>query len=170
MNDASNPVYPHLLAPLRIGRHSLKNRVIMGSMHTRLEQAQRSVERRVAFYEERARGAMAMIITAGYSPNAEGRLEADAQVFDSADQLSEHRPVTAAVHAHGAKILLQILHAGRYAKHDLLVGPSAIASPISKRIPRVMSVADIKRTIADFAANSGPGCPGRLRRRRAHGF
>jgi 2,4-dienoyl-CoA reductase (NADPH2) len=151
MSDTSNPAYPHLLAPLRIGRHTLKNRVIMGSMHTRLEQAQRSVERRVAFYEERARGAVAMIITAGYSPNAEGRLEADAQVFDSADQLSEHRPVTAAVHAHGATMLLQILHAGRYAKHDLLVAPSAIASPISKRIPRVMSIADIERTIADFA-------------------
>ena len=123
----------------------------MGSMHTRLEQAERSVERRIAFYEERARGAVALIITAGYSPNSEGRLEDDAQVFDSVDQLSEQRPVTAAVHAYGTKMLLQILHAGRYAKHGQLVGPSAIASTVNRRVPRVMSIADIERTIADFA-------------------
>src|SRR5947209_17325552 len=99
MKDTTPQPYPPLLAPLIIGRHTLKNRVIMGSMHTRLEQAERSIERRVAFYEERAKNSVALIITAGYSPNAEGRLEDDAQVFDSTEQLPQHRPVTAAVHA-----------------------------------------------------------------------
>lgn len=150
MSDPHETAYSHLLAPLRVGRHTLRNRVIMGSMHTRLEQASRALERRVAFYAERARGGVALIVTAGYSPNAEGRFGADEQVLDHAEQLAEHRPITAAVHEHGAKILLQILHAGRYSEHDLLVAPSAIASPINRRTPRCMDEDDIERTIADF--------------------
>jgi len=142
--------YPHLLSPLRIGTHTLKNRVIMGSMHTRLEMLDRPVEREMAFYEARARGGVSLIITAGYSPNEEGRIEEGAHVFDSATQIDHHRPVIAAVHAHGAKMLLQILHSGRYAKHDLIVGPSDVRSPINKRTPRAMSEADIERTIEDF--------------------
>lgn len=123
----------------------------MGAMHTRLEQAPDARARRTAFYAERARGDVALIVTAGFSPNLEGRLEEDAQVLDRADQLDDHRPVTDAVHRHGGQILLQILHAGRYAEHDRLVAPSAVASPINKRIPRAMSEDDIERTIEDFA-------------------
>jgi 2,4-dienoyl-CoA reductase (NADPH2) len=148
------PEYPHLLSPLQLGRHTLRNRIVMGAMHTRLEQAANSLERRIRFYGERARGGVALIVSAGYSPNEEGRLEADAQVLDRLEQLDEHRPIVAEVHRHGAKILLQILHAGRYAKHDLLVGPSAIASPIGGRIPRCMDEEDIERTIEDFAVTA----------------
>jgi 2,4-dienoyl-CoA reductase (NADPH2) len=148
--DASGR-FANLLAPLRVGGHELKNRVVMGSMHTRLEQAPDSLARRVAFYSERARGGVALIVTAGYSPNEQGKLEPDGQTLQHADQLSEHRPVTEAVHAAGAKIILQILHAGRYAKHDLLVGPSPTPSPINKRIPHALSEEEIDRTLEDFA-------------------
>src|SRR5947207_3512818 len=110
MTEPRNTPYPHLLAPLQIGRHVLRNRVIMGSMHTRLEESPGALERRIAFYTERARGGVALIVTAGFSPNAEGRLGVDAQVLDRAEQVAEHLPVTAAVHEHGAKIVLQILH------------------------------------------------------------
>src|SRR5271170_5243753 len=151
VSDSSASLYPLLLAPLKVGQHTLRNRVIMGSMHTRLEQAPRSLERRIAFYAARARGGAALIVTAGYSPNEEGRLEEDAQLLDRPEQLAAHRPVTAAVHEHGCKMLLQILHAGRYAKHDLLVAPSPLASPINKRTPRCMDGDDIERTIEDFA-------------------
>src|SRR5690606_36592539 len=86
--------YSHLLSPLTVGRHTLKNRVIMGSMHTRLEHMDRPVERETAFYAERARGGTALLITAGYSPNEEGRLEEGAHVFNSPDQIPDHRAVT----------------------------------------------------------------------------
>ncbi len=151
MSDSSASRYPHLLSPLQVGQHTLRNRVVMGSMHTRLEQASRSLERRIAFYAARARGGAALIVTAGYAPNEEGRLEDDAQGLDRPEQLAEHRPVTAAVHAFGCKMLLQILHAGRYAKHHRLVGPSPLPSPINPRTPRAMDEADIERTIEDFA-------------------
>jgi 2,4-dienoyl-CoA reductase (NADPH2) len=151
VSDSGASRYPHLLSPLKVGQHTLRNRVVMGSMHTRLEQASRSLERRIAFYAARARGGAALIVTAGYAPNEEGRLEEDAQLLDRSEQLAEHRPVTAAVQAFGCKMLLQILHAGRYAKHDRLVGPSALSSPINPRTPRGMDEADIERTIEDFA-------------------
>ena len=151
MSDSSASRYPHLLSPLKVGQHTLRNRVVMGSMHTRLEQASRSLERRIAFYAARARGGAALIVTAGYAPNEEGRLEEDAQLLDRTEQLADHRPVTAAVHAFGCKMLLQILHAGRYARHDRLVGPSPLPSPINNCIPRCMDESDIERTIEDFA-------------------
>lgn len=142
--------YPHLFSPLTIGRHTLKNRVIMGSMHSRLETLDRPVEREAAFYAERAKGGVAMVITAGISPNTEGRIEEGAHVFDTPGQVADHRVITDAVHAHGALMLMQILHSGRYAKHDLIVGPSDVRSPINKRVPRAMSEDDIERTIEDF--------------------
>src|SRR5882724_2346995 len=151
MSEPHETPYPHLLAPLQIGRHTLRNQVIMGSMHTRLEQTSDALERRVAFYAERARGGVGLIVTAGYSPNAEGRFGENEQLLDRTEQWIEHQPVTAVVHEHGAKILLQILHAGRYAEHDMLVAPSAIPSPINKRTPRCMDEDDIERTIDDFA-------------------
>ena len=147
---SQNAFHPRLLSPLKVGRHTLRNRVIMGSMHTRLDFLDRGVEREAAFYAERARGGVAMIVTGGCSPNEEGCLEPGAHRLDSPGQLAQHRPVVAAVHAHGALMLLQILHAGRYAKHDSLVAPSAIRSPINRLTPREMSEDDIERTLSDY--------------------
>jgi 2,4-dienoyl-CoA reductase (NADPH2) len=142
--------YPNLLSPLTVGFHTLKNRVVMGSLHTRLEHMDRQMEREVAFYAARARGGVALLITAACSPNWEGRIERGAHVLDSTTQLDIHRAITDAVHKEGAKMLLQVHHSGRYAKHDQVVGPSAIRSPINPRMPREMSEADIERTIEDF--------------------
>jgi 2,4-dienoyl-CoA reductase (NADPH2) len=142
--------YPHLLAPLTLGPVTLKNRVIMGSMHSRLEMLDRPAEREIAFYVERAKGGAAMLITSGFAPNEEGRIEEGAHIFSESWQVPEHRALTDAVHAHGAAMLLQILHAGRYAKHDHIVGPGTLRSPINKRVPREMTEDDIERTIGDF--------------------
>ena len=144
--------YPHLFRPLQAGSVTLKNRIIMGSMHTRLETVTDGSARAAAFYAERARGGAALIITGGYSPDAAGLLEADAGALDGADKLAEHRTVTDAVHAAGGRICLQILHAGRYAKHDGLVGASDIPSPINRRRPRALTTSETEQTVANFAA------------------
>jgi 2,4-dienoyl-CoA reductase (NADPH2) len=146
--------YPHLFQPLDLGFLTLANRVVMGSMHTRLETLDRPIERIVRFYVERARGGAGLIITGGFSPNDEGLMEPGAPLFNSAEQMAEHRPVTDAVHAAGGRIALQILHAGRYARIPEAVGPSTIASPINSNAPRRMSEADILRTIEDYAATA----------------
>ncbi len=146
--------YPHLFQPLDLGFLTLANRVVMGSMHTRLETMDRPIERIVRFYVERARGGAGLIITGGFSPNDEGLMEPGAPIFNSAEQMAEHRPVTDAVHAAGGRIALQILHAGRYARIPEAVGPSTIASPINSNAPRRMSEADILRTIEDYAATA----------------
>ena len=146
--------FPKLFTPLTVGAHTLRNRVLMGSMHTRIECHPDALARRSAFYAARARGGVAMIITAGYAPNLAGRLEADAQTLHEAAQVPLHRPVTAAVHEHGAKILLQLLHAGRYAKHELLVAPSAIAAPINRRVPHALAAEEICATIDDFVRSA----------------
>ncbi|MGP1684501.1 MAG: oxidoreductase, partial [Giesbergeria sp.] len=135
------PSYPRLFQPLQAGRLMLKNRIVMGSMHTRLEAVPEGSARAAAFYAERARGGVALIITGGYSPDVAGLLEADAGALDHPDKLAEHRMVTDAVHAAGSLICLQILHAGRYAKHDGLVGASDIPSPINRRKPRALTTA-----------------------------
>ncbi len=147
---ASAPAYPTLLAPLQAGRHTLRNRAIMGSMHMRLELLDRPIERQVAFYAERAKGGVALIITGGYAPNLEGRIDENAPTLMHAAQAAELRPIPVAVHAHGAKMLLQILHGGRYAKVAQPVGASAIPSPINRRVPRALDDAEIEATIADF--------------------
>ncbi len=146
------PSYPRLFQPLQAGPLLLKNRIVMGSMHTRLESVPDGSARAAAFYAERARGGVALIITGGYAPDAAGLLEADAGALDRPDKVAEHRVVTDAVHAAGGKICLQILHAGRYAKHDALVGASAIASPINRRKPRALATAEVERTVGNFAA------------------
>ena len=147
---ATASAYPTLLSPLQAGRHTLRNRAIMGSMHMRLELLDRSIERQVAFYAERAKGGVALIITGGYAPNLEGRIDEDAPTLMHAGQAAELRPVTAAVHAHGAKMLLQILHGGRYAKVAQPVGASDIPSAINRRAPRALDDAEIEATIDDF--------------------
>lgn len=142
--------YPHLLSELKIGSHVLRNRVLMGSIHTRLENEPNSSARLARFYEERAKGGVAMVITGGVSPNFEGRVEEGATVLDSRDQLHEHIPIVEAVHAHGAKIIMQVLHTGTYAKHPEICGPSAIRSPINPRVPREMTSEEVEKTIDDF--------------------
>jgi 2,4-dienoyl-CoA reductase (NADPH2) len=146
--------FPHLFRPIDLGSVRLANRIVMGSMHTRLETLDRPLERVARFYVERARGGAALIITGGFSPNAEGLMEPGAPLFDSREQLGEHRPITQAVHDAGGRIALQILHAGRYARVPEAVGPSAIASPINRNAPRRMTEADIERTIEDYATTA----------------
>jgi 2,4-dienoyl-CoA reductase (NADPH2) len=132
----------------------LPNRIVMGSMHTRLETLDRPLERIARFYVERAKGGAGLIITGGFSPNQEGLMEPGAPLFNEPAQIAEHRPITQAVHAAGGRIALQILHAGRYAKVDDAVGPSPIASPINPRAPREMDESDILRTIEDYATTA----------------
>lgn len=151
MLDRASP-YPHLLSPLNVGHHTLRNRVIMGSMHTRLEDEPHAAHRLRAFYAARAAGGVALIVTGGYAPNEAGMFSVgDGPLLVTRDQAKEHLPVTEAVHAHGAKILLQILHAGRYSRHDGLVSASAVRSPINPRVPRAMTVGEIEQTIDDYA-------------------
>jgi 2,4-dienoyl-CoA reductase (NADPH2) len=145
-----NPHFPHLFAPLTAGGVTLKNRIVMGSMHTRLETAPNGVARKATFYAERARGGVALVVTGGYAPNAEGRMEECAEVLDRPEHLADHRPIVDAVHREGALIALQILHAGRYAKIERPVGASTIASPINKRAIHALSAAEIERTIDDY--------------------
>ena len=139
-----------LLTPITVGKHVLRNRLLMGSMHTRLEYLDQPAKRQAAFYAERARGGAALIVTAGFSPNLEGCLEEGSNRLDSESGALAQREITAAVHHHDCKILLQILHAGRYARHELCVAPSAVPSPLSKRTPRALSDQDIDQTIRDF--------------------
>jgi len=146
------PAYPRLFQALQVGPLKLKNRIVMGSMHTRLEATPEGSARAAAFYAERARGGAALIITGGYSPDAAGLLEADAGALDHPAKLAEHRVVTDAVHAAGGLVCLQILHAGRYAKHDGLVGASDLPSPINRRKPRALATFEVEQTIASFAA------------------
>jgi 2,4-dienoyl-CoA reductase (NADPH2) len=143
--------YPHLLAPLDLGFVTLRNRIVMGAMHTRLETLDRPVERLSAFYAARARGETGLILTGGFAPNPEGRIDADGPMLCESSQLDEHRTICAAVHREGGHIALQILHTGRYAKLPECVGPSAIRARINRYTPRALSVQDIRRTIDDFA-------------------
>lgn len=119
-------------------------------MHTRLEHLDNAVLREIAFYAARAAGGAAMLVTGGFSPNEAGRLEVGGPMLAAAADAERLRLTVEAVHAHGAKFLLQILHAGRYAKHDGIVGVSAIRSPINPRTPAVLSDLDVRRTLDDF--------------------
>ncbi len=143
-------LYPLLLSPIKVGAHTLPNRVIMGSLHTRLENEHDGVQRLAEFYAARARGGVGLIVTGGVSPNFDGRVEDGAWVLDSAEALEQHIPIVQAVHAAGAKIALQILHTGIYAKHDEIIGPSALRSVINPRQPRAFTVEQIEQTINDF--------------------
>ena len=147
-------LYPTLLSPMRVGAHTLRNRVIMGSMHTRLEHESEPDKRQRAFYGARAKGGAALIITGGFSPNEAGRLEPGGPTLMAGDDLAPHRIVVDEVHRHGAKILMQILHSGRYAKHDNILGVSAIRSPINPRTPRPMTNEETEATIDDFVSTA----------------
>ncbi|MCK9284318.1 MAG: NADPH-dependent 2,4-dienoyl-CoA reductase [Rhodocyclaceae bacterium] len=144
--------YPHLMAPLDLGGCVLPNRVLMGSMHTGLEEAPNGYARMAEFYAARARGGVGLIVTGGLSPNAAGNTWPTFGTFQSAQDGEHHRVITDAVHAAGGRIALQLLHAGRYARHPDGVAPSALQSPISPAMPRAMSEAEIEQTMADYTS------------------
>ncbi|SLN35653.1 2,4-dienoyl-CoA reductase [NADPH] [Pseudoruegeria aquimaris] len=141
--------YPHLLAPLDLGFTTLKNRVLMGSMHTGLEET-KDWNRVAEFYAERARGGVALIVTGGMAPNREGGVFPGAAGLFTEQDIANHRVVTDRVHENGGKIAMQILHAGRYAYSPECVAPSPIKSPISPFPPKELDEAGIEKQIADF--------------------
>src|SRR6476659_7308245 len=147
--------YPHLLAPLDLGFTTLPNRVLMGSMHTGLEESPNGFAKLATFYAARARGGVALIVTGGIAPNLIGRLEPRASQLSFGWQVGKHRQVTDAVHAAGGRIAMQILHAGRYAYHPLSVAPSAIRSPITPFKPRALTRWGIERTLAAYVRCGG---------------
>ncbi|EJL87967.1 NADPH-dependent 2,4-dienoyl-CoA reductase [Pantoea sp. GM01] len=143
--------YAHLFAPLDLGFTQLKNRFLMGSMHTGLEEHAAGAERLAAFYAERAREGVALIVTGGIAPNPQGVVAQGGAILNQEHQCDWHREITGAVHAAGGKIALQILHAGRYSYQRDLVAPSALQAPINPLTPQALSDADIQQTIQDFA-------------------
>ena len=142
--------YPHLLAPLDLGFTTLPNRVLMGSMHTGLEDRARDYERLAAYFAERARGGVGLIVTGGIAPNVQGWLAPFASKLSWPWEVARHRKVTRAVRAEGGHICMQILHAGRYGYQPLVVSASPVKSPISPFRPRALSAEGIEGTIRDF--------------------
>lgn len=142
--------FPHLLAPLDLGFTTLRNRTLMGSMHTGLEEMPNGFERMAAFFAERARGGVGLIVTGGVGPNEEGSVRAGAAKLSTIEEAEEHKVVTQAVHEAGGKICMQILHAGRYAYSPQLVAPSAIQAPINPFTPRELDEEGIEKQIRDF--------------------
>ena len=149
MTTTATP-YPHLLAPLDLGFTQLKNRVLMGSMHTGLEDKAKDFPKLAAYFAERARGGVGLIVTGGFAPNIEGWLTPFGSRMASSRAAKSHRIITDAVHNAGGKIALQILHAGRYGYSPLSVAPSKIKSPITPFTPRELSAAGVERQIKCF--------------------
>lgn len=143
--------YNKMLEPLDLGFTTLKNRVLMGSMHTGLEEAKGGFDKLAEFYAQRARGGVGLIVTGGISPNFRGRLAPFASQLSNRFQVAKHRKVTQAVHAADGKICMQILHAGRYSYHPFSLAPSAIKAPITPFKPSAMSAGQIKKTIKHYA-------------------
>ena len=146
--------YPAMLAPMQVGRTILPNRVVMGAMHTGLEQRDRPLERIAAFYRERIEGEVGLIITGGVSPNVEGRLEEGAPVVSSGQDQDWHRAILSAGAGYPTRICMQLLHAGRYAKVPQCVGPSSAKARINSFAPHALTTEDVWRTIADYAGAS----------------
>ncbi|MFN9101262.1 MAG: FAD-dependent oxidoreductase [Betaproteobacteria bacterium] len=142
--------YPHLLAPLDLGFTTLPNRVLMGSMHTGLEDGRKHFSAMAAYFAERARGGVGLMVTGGFAPNIAGWAKPFAGTLATQGAARRHREVTDAVHAEGGRIALQILHTGRYGYHPLCVAPSRIQSPISPFTPRELSARGIERQIRAF--------------------
>ncbi|MFJ2270456.1 FAD-dependent oxidoreductase [Streptomyces sp. NPDC087849] len=147
--------YPNLLSPLDLGFTTLPNRVLMGSMHIGLEEVEGGFERMAAFYAERARGGVGLMVTGGIAPNARAcSLPGGAKMTTEAEA-EQHARVTAAVHEAGGRIAMQILHFGRYAHHPGLVAPSAIQAPISAFTPHALTDDEVEETVEDFARAAG---------------
>ena len=144
--------YPHLLAPLDLGFTRLKNRVLMGSMHTNLEELPNGFNKLAHFYAERAEGGVALIVTGGIAPNPESGGLPGAAMMHSEKDVQNHQQVTSAVHHAGGKICMQILHTGRYAYHPRLIAPSAIQAPINPFKPRELAIEEIGQQIVDFVS------------------
>ncbi|MEU6977720.1 MULTISPECIES: NADPH-dependent 2,4-dienoyl-CoA reductase [unclassified Streptomyces] len=142
--------YPHLLSPLDLGFTTLPNRVLMGSMHVGLEEAEHGFERMAAFYAERARGGVGLIVTGGIAPNEAGRPWDGGAKLTTAEEVAEHRLITDAVHEAGGRIAMQILHFGRYAYHPGLVAPSPLKAPISPFAPNELTDAEVEQTVEDY--------------------
>lgn len=142
--------FPHLFTPLDLGHTVLKNRILMGSMHTGLEEHPQGSQRLAHFYRLRAENGVSLIITGGIAPNPEGVLAPHGAILNHQDQLPFHQQITEAVHQADGKIALQILHAGRYAMHPALVAPSPIKSEITPFPPRELNRDEIQKTIDDF--------------------
>ncbi|MGA8847712.1 MAG: NADPH-dependent 2,4-dienoyl-CoA reductase, partial [Nocardioides sp.] len=148
---ATGTPYPHLLAPITLGSLTLRNRVVMGSMHTGLEDSRRHLPELGAFFAERARGGVGLIVTGGYSPNKRGWLKPFASEMSTRMQAMRHRSITDAVHDQGGAIALQVLHAGRYGYHPFVVSASNKKSPISPFKPSALSSRGVDQTVSDFA-------------------
>lgn len=149
--EATTNNYPHMLQPLDLGFTTIKNRVLMGSMHTGLEESPNGFEKMATFYAERARGGVGIIVTGGIAPNVEGAVGPGAGKMSTAEEAEEHKVVTKAVHEADGKICMQILHAGRYAYHPKLVAPSAIQAPINPFVPKELDEDGIEEQIEAFA-------------------
>jgi 2,4-dienoyl-CoA reductase (NADPH2) len=154
--------YPHLLSPLDLGHTTLRNRVIMGSMHTGLEDRAKHLPELAAYFAERANGGVALSVTGGYAPNWHGWLLPAGSLMASTRLADKHRVVTDAVHEHDGKIALQILHAGRYGYHPFKRAASTIKSPITPfGAPKAMSTKEVDRTVSDFARAAPHARPAR---------
>jgi len=151
MTAQPNAYYPNLLKPLDLGFTELKNRVLMGSMHTGLEDREKKFPRLARYFAERAEGGVAISVTGGFSPNLEGSFYPGASKLSSSREIKRHLQVTGAVHEAGGKIALQLLHAGRYAYHPLSVAPNRIKSPITPFAPIALPGWGVKKQINDFA-------------------
>lgn len=150
----SSSLYPHVFRPMDLGFMTLPNRILMGSMHTGLEEEKGGMEKLARFYAERAAGEVGLMVTGGISPNLEGVVAWGGSRMSSRRHAAQHRPITDAVHAEGGRIAMQILHAGRYAYTPLCVAPSALRSPISRFKPRALSSWGVERTIRDFVRSA----------------
>ena len=146
--------YPNLLSPIRIGTTTLPNRMVMGAMHTRLETMDRPIDRLAAFYATRARGEIAMILTGGYAPVPEGVMDEGGLVLNRREQLADHLPITSAVREAGGRIVLQILHAGRYARVPECVAPSPAKARINAYAPRALATDEVWATIESYAVTA----------------
>jgi len=143
-------MYDKMLSPLDLGFTTLKNRVLMGSMHTNLEEIPGGFDRAAVYYAERARGQVGLIVTGGIAPNLEGSVGMGAAKLTTEEEAEQHKKITKAVHKEGGKICMQILHSGRYAYHPKGVAPSAIQSPITPFKPRALESEEVWQTIADY--------------------
>ncbi|MGB5209200.1 MAG: NADPH-dependent 2,4-dienoyl-CoA reductase [Gammaproteobacteria bacterium] len=146
----THPKYPHLLAPLDLGFTVIRNRILMGSMHTGLEDKARDYPRLAAYFGERARGGAGLIVTGGIAPNRAGWVAPFAGKLTRRGEVDRHRLITDAVHSENGHICMQILHSGRYGYHPLTVAPSAIKSPITPFRPRALSTRGVEKQIRDF--------------------
>ncbi|MBW3550602.1 MAG: NADPH-dependent 2,4-dienoyl-CoA reductase [Proteobacteria bacterium] len=154
MAAAAHPLYPHLFAPLDLGFCTLPNRVLMGSMHTGLEDRARDFPRLAAYFAERAAGGVGLMVTGGFAPNISGWLKPFGGKLSWSWETHKHRQVTGAVHAHGSRICLQILHAGRYGYQPLQVAPSRLKAPINPFTPRALSARGVERQIDAFVRSA----------------